>query len=114
MMEIVEFNKQQTDSLKGIFAIMVVLSHLFSRCGLGANIGLGPIYTALEYWGVSVFLFISGYGLMSRYIQIRGEYFLGFTRNRILPIYMLNVLLIAIYLLLKMALDIAVEPVPVL
>ena len=45
--------------------------------------------------------------------RLRGV-FLGFTRNRILPIYMLNALLIAIYLLLKMALDIAVERVSVL
>lgn len=81
MMEIMEFNKQQTDSLKGIFAIMVVLCHVCSRCGLGANIGLGPIYTALGYWGVSIFLFISGYGLMCRYLATRGGVFFKFYKK---------------------------------
>ena len=60
------FTLTQTNSLKGLFAIGVVLSHLCSRTGLGSSIGLGPIYTALGYWGVSVFLFISGFGLINR------------------------------------------------
>lgn len=66
------FSRSQTECLKGIFALGIVICHLCSRTGLGSSIGLGPIYTALGYWGVSIFLFISGYGLMSRYLAIRG------------------------------------------
>lgn len=66
------FYRDQTECLKGIFAICVVISHLCSRTGLGANLGIGPIYTALGYWSVSVFLFISGFGLFSRFKKIGG------------------------------------------
>lgn len=95
------FSRSQTECLKGIFALGIVICHLCSRTGLGSSIGLGPIYTALGYWGVSIFLFISGYGLMCRYLAIRGGYFVNYMKNRILPIYCLNILLIIVYTLLK-------------
>ena len=52
-------SRENTDCLKGICAIMVVIS----RTNIGASIGLGPIYTAFGYWAVSGFMFMSGYGL---------------------------------------------------
>lgn len=68
----IEFNKNQTNHLKGIFAIGVVVCHLCSKTGLTSSIGLGPIYTALGYWSVSVFMFISGYGLIAQYQRFGG------------------------------------------
>lgn len=96
------FSRSQTECLKGVFALGIVICHLCSRTGLGSSVGLGPIYTALGYWGVSVFLFITGFGLMMRYMSVRGGYFVKYLRNRILPIYSLNVLLIVVYTLLKL------------
>ena len=95
------FSRSQTDCLKGVFAIGILICHLCSRTGLGASVGLGPIYSALGYLSVSVFMFITGFGLMMRYMAF-GGYFTNYLRNRILPIYCLNVLLIAIYTLLKL------------
>lgn len=69
------FSRSQTECLKGVFALGIVICHLCSRTGLGASVGLGPIYTALGYWGVSVFLFITGFGLMMRYMSVRGGVF---------------------------------------
>ena len=96
------FSRSQTECLKGVFALGIVSCHLCSRTGLGSSVGLGPIYTALGYWGVSVFMFITGFGLMTRYMKFGGGYFSNYLRNRILPIYCLNVLLIAVYTLLKL------------
>ena len=56
-------SRENTDCLKGICAIMVVICHVCSRTNIGASIGLGPIYTAFGYWAVSGFMFMSGYGL---------------------------------------------------
>ena len=41
-------SRENTDCLKGICAIMVVICHVCSRTNIGASIGLGPIYTALS------------------------------------------------------------------
>jgi probable poly-beta-1,6-N-acetyl-D-glucosamine export protein len=57
-------SRENTNILKGICAVMVVLHHVCSRTGTFSEIGLGPIYTAMGYWAVSVFMFVSGYGLM--------------------------------------------------
>lgn len=51
----IAFSREQTNHLKGLFALCVVLHHLCSLTGVGAPVGLGPIYTALGYWSVSVF-----------------------------------------------------------
>ena len=67
------FSRENTNHLKGGFALGVVLHHLCSLTGVGASIGLGPIYTALGYWCVSVFMFISGFGLLSQYQYNRGR-----------------------------------------
>lgn len=79
------FSRAQTECLKGVFALGIVICYLCSRTGLGSSVGLGLIYTALGYWGVSVFLFITGFGLMMRYMSVRGRYFVDYLRNRILP-----------------------------
>lgn len=54
--------KDKSDILKGLFVIVILLSHLFNRTGIESALGLGLVYTALGYLGVSVFLFISGLG----------------------------------------------------
>lgn len=66
------FSRSQTDCLKGVFAIGILICHLCSRTGLGSSVGLGPIYTALGYLSVSVFMFITGFGLMMRYMAFGG------------------------------------------
>ena len=98
-------SRSNTDCLKGICAIMVVLCHVCSRTGIGSALGLGPIYTAFGYWGVSGFMFMSGYGLVCSLIKNSdggGEYLSTFLRNRVLPVYLLMALLVVVYYVLKL------------
>lgn len=100
--------RSNTDCFKGICAIMVVLCHVCSRTGIGASIGLGPIYSAFGYWGVSGFMFMSGYGLicsLSNSSNGGRDYLSTFIRNRVIPIYCLMVILVVIYYVLKLLLS---------
>lgn len=64
--------KSNTDCFKGICAMMVVLCHVCSLTGIGASIGLGPIYTGFGYLGVSGFMFMSGFGLTYSLLNSNG------------------------------------------
>lgn len=92
-------SRENTDCLKGICAIMVVICHVCSRTNIGASIGLGPIYTAFGYWAVSGFMFMSGYGLTRSILNKYngGGYLQIFLSKRVLPIYMLMALLSVVY-----------------
>lgn len=100
-------SRENTDCFKGICAMMVVLCHVCSRTGVGATIGLGPIYSALGYWGVSGFMFMSGYGLTCSLTKSHAKvnYLYTFVRNRIFPIYLLMLLLAVLYYILKIILS---------
>ena len=67
-------DKQNTDCLKGLCAMAVVISHLCSQTGIGSSLGLGAIYSALGYLAVSVFFALSGYGLAFSYNRTGGVF----------------------------------------
>lgn len=98
---------ENTGCLKGILAICIVLCHLWGPLVEGnpylANgiIGntVGRICAVLGYLSVALFLFLSGYGLCVQY-QKKGEAYLnGFLLKRVLPLYIINILLIIFYAL---------------
>ena len=93
--------KQNTDCLKGLCAIAVVISHLCSQTGIGSSLGLGAIYSALGYLAVSVFFALSGYGLAFSYNRTGGGYLSTFIRVRVLPIYVLYCSAIVLYAILR-------------
>ena len=97
-------SRNNTDCLKGICAIMVVLCHVCARIGIGAGVGLGPIFTAFGYLGVSGFMFMSGFGLtvslLSSY-KNGGGYLSKFLMQRVLPVYSLLFVLSVLYFILK-------------
>lgn len=93
--------KGNTDCFKGLCAAMVVLCHLCSRTGIGEGNGLGPIFSALGYLGVSGFMFMSGFGLTVSLMMKGGGYLSAFLKKRVLPIYALMALLSVIYYVLK-------------
>ena len=92
--------KEKTETLKGLFSLAVLLCHVCSRSGVGANWGLGPIYTAMGFLSVSVFFSLSGYGLAFCY-ENKAGYLQTFFRNRVVPLYVLSVFFIALYAILK-------------
>ncbi len=93
--------KENSNCLKFIFSIAVVLCHLFAYEPFGESYGIGVIFTALGYLSVSIFLFFSGYGLTISYINKGDSYFKFFLKNRVLPIYVIQAILIPIYSLFQ-------------
>ncbi len=96
-------SKENCNCLKAIFALAIVVSHLFAYRKFGLNFGIGPIITAFGYLSVSGFLFFSGYGLTVSYINKGNDYFNGYIRKRFLPVYITNVILIVLYGIFRIA-----------
>ncbi len=86
-----------TCRIKGIFAIFVLLHHLYQFSGLIQNQYIGLIFQSMGYLSVSVFFFLSGYGVMESYRKKGDSYIFKFPRKHILPFYVNCVILIAIY-----------------
>lgn len=76
-------SKEDSQSLKAISAILIVLHHLSQRVGI--NLITLPFIEIGKY-SVALFLFLSGYGVMSSYVNNK-NYLNGFLRRRILTIY---------------------------
>lgn len=84
-----EFGKEKVFPLKGILAVLIVLHHLTYEIEVTL---LQPFYS----WGapiVSVFFFISGYGLMTSYKNKGKQYLSGFIKHRMFDAVMLPFLL---------------------
>lgn len=90
-------SKSDSQSLKAISAIFIVLHHLSQRVGI--NLITLPFIEIGKY-SVALFLFLSGYGVMSSYINNK-NYLDVFLRKRILTIYtpfiISNIIFIIIY-----------------
>lgn len=54
-----------TKQLKGLAITLVIIGHL-SQAGF---VNLAPVFIVAGAWGVSIFLFISGYGLSKSYLK---------------------------------------------
>ncbi len=87
----------KTNALKGLFAIMVLLHHIGQNTTFLNGTFADMIVETLGYLSVSMFLFLSGYGLSVSH-KLKGEnYIKTFPKNKILPFYIQNLILIAIY-----------------
>lgn len=104
---------QNTTCLKGILAICIIISHIWGPLvegdpSLGDGIignTIGRICTVLGYLSVALFLFVSGYGLCVQYKKKGAAYLNGFLLKRVLPLYIINVLLIIFYSLSSLLLS---------
>lgn len=83
--------------LKGVSAILIVLHHLSQRIGIDF---ITLPFIEVGKYSVSLFLFLSGYGVMISYINNK-DYMRGFLRKRVLGIYIpfiiSNIIFIIIY-----------------
>ncbi len=78
-------DRTETSSIKGIFAIMILLSHIQGGGTFSANPDLGvKILLAFGQMIVVMYFFYSGYGIMTQYSNKGKEYFRSFPRRRIL------------------------------
>lgn len=74
------FTKDKSDSLKSVLSIIIVLHHVYLSMGYG-------FLSQFKSWGavvVSIFFFISGYGLRKSFSLKGDEYLHGFIKKRIL------------------------------
>ncbi len=97
-------SKENTTCLKGVLAICVFAHHLYQYSGIfrnGWQAYIGICFQALGYLSVAIFFFLSGYGLMKSYRK-KPEAYPMFARYKILPFYVIDVLLVVVYGCLSM------------
>lgn len=101
-----------TNCLKGIFAIFVLLHHLYQYSGLLKNSAIGLAFQALGYLSVGMFFFYTGYGMMVSKNKL--GYVKSIGKKRILPLYLFYVFLIILYAIWRLVLHCSVSPMEVL
>lgn len=94
-------SKENTNLLKGVFALIVVSAHCRNEMISLNNTYLGMILTASGYLAVAMFYFFSGYGLEKQYQINKKRYIDSFFLNRIVAFYILYILILSIYLLIR-------------
>jgi peptidoglycan/LPS O-acetylase OafA/YrhL len=89
-------SRRNTDCLKGILALIVVIYHVSQKSEILTFLP-ETISSNLGYFPVTVFFFLSGYGLMAS-VNSKGTAYLGsFLRNRVVPFYVICVSLVVLY-----------------
>nr|WP_229032679.1 acyltransferase family protein [Lacticaseibacillus rhamnosus] len=77
-----------TGRLEGVLVFVVILSHIAMsdyRLGIGSSSSMLVHVGALGRLAVSVFFFISGYGLLKQLQARKNAYIAQFVRHRIMP-----------------------------
>lgn len=88
-------SKENTQCMKGIFAVCVLIHHLYQYSGFFHGTYLGAIFQSLGYFSVAMFFFLTGYGLMLS--SQKDGYMDSFLRKRVFALYSFYVVLIALY-----------------
>lgn len=94
-------SSERSRCLKGIFAICVLIHHLYQHSGLFYNTAFGGVLQAFGYLSVACFFFLSGYGLYASY-QIKGVIYIDtFMKRKIVPYYKVLCMFVGIYFLFR-------------
>lgn len=92
-----DFNVPNMLPLRGVCAILIIMLHV------AQNIPQVPVLNELTVWGglvVSIFFFMSGYGLMISYLKKGNSYLDGFLTRRfvkLLPAFLLTTVIYQVY-----------------
>lgn len=98
--------RQQTDSVKGIFAIIILFSHMrgyLPPAGEHDRV----FYAAIESIGqlmVVMFMLYSGYGVMESLKRDRDKYYKTFLTHRVLKIWLMFAIAVMLFFLLSLVL----------
>lgn len=102
------FYIENTLPLRGLLAVLIIVHHVSQRLTYGCpDTYWCRILNQFNTWGyliVSVFFFLSGYGLMKSYIQRKEDYIAGFIRKRTTKITTPFIICIVVYALLDFCL----------
>lgn len=101
-----------TNCLKGIFALLVLIHHLYQYSGFFKNSAIGLGFQALGYLSVGMFFFYTGYGMMVS--KDKTGYVKAIGKKRILPLYSFYVFLIVLYLIWHLLLKRSVSPIEII
>lgn len=89
-------SKEDSLSLKGICAMLILAHHIYQSSNMITVRSIGFIFQYIGYVVVAVFLFLSGYGLQAS-ASCRDDYIRNFPISRILPFYVSYVVVILLY-----------------
>lgn len=93
----INISKRNTDWLKGFFSLWVLLHHLYQETNILGNTLLASHFRFFGFLAVTVFFFLTGYGLIISY-KIKGaSYLRSFPRARILSFYVKILIFVIIY-----------------
>lgn len=101
-------SKEHTNCLRGIFAIVVIIHHLYQYTRLFSGTLLGEFLQLSGSLAVAMFFFFSGYGLM--FSANKKNYIQNFFRNRFLPLYCFYIVLVVLYSLWTLLLERSISP----
>lgn len=90
-------SKKNTDALRGILAMVVLIHHLYEYAGFLEGTPVGLLLQVIGYLCVALFFFLSGYGLMFSVKSKGQDYIRSLPRKRILPLWCFYLFLIALY-----------------
>ncbi|MBO4679306.1 MAG: acyltransferase family protein [Lachnospiraceae bacterium] len=95
--DLTAYSRDNFQCLKGYLAICVLIHHAYQFVGFLSNTFLGyPLYL-LGHLAVTLFMFMSGFGLFSSYLSKGESYIKSFPRNRLLPYYLSYLVFAVIY-----------------
>lgn len=95
-------------ALKGLFSILVIICHVRGEIDSFNGTLIGKIATQFGYLSVSIFFFLSGYGLWKRSKE-NSHYLNTFLKNRVLFLYLQYVLVLFFYTALFLIRDSKVD-----
>lgn len=79
--------KNNTDIFKGLSVLIIIIHHLSLFL---INDGIfKTIFSRMGFLAVSIFLFLSGYGLMFQFTRKKEGYFKGYFKSKILRLYLI-------------------------
>lgn len=106
-------SRSQTDSIKGIFAIIILYSHM-----RGYFVSVGPYSQGynflLNFLGqlmVVMFLLYSGYGVMEALKRNRQRYIATFLTHRLGKVWLMFAMAVTLFMILNLLLGIRHEPI---
>ncbi len=94
-------SKNVSTAIKGIAALMVLFHHFYQRTYFISQPYIGKLFEILGYLAVSLFFFLSGYGLCLSYKNKKESYIDQFPKKRLLPFYSTYLLFVLITLIEK-------------
>lgn len=89
-----------TNCVKGIFALFVLIHHLYQYSGLFHDTYIGVIFQGLGHLSVAIFFFLSGYGLRISHNTKGYQYVNAIPKKRMMPLYLQCLVLIVLYMVL--------------